>query len=34
MSVPTLVFYKNGEMAKKHTGIMSEAELRKTLEAL
>lgn len=34
MSVPTLVFYKNGEMAKKHTGIMPEAELRKTLEAL
>jgi thioredoxin 1 len=34
MSVPTLVFYKNGVLVKKHSGVMPEAELRKTLETL
>lgn len=34
MSVPTLVFYKDGVSAHTHTGVMPEAMLKKTIGEL
>ncbi|MCB0506760.1 MAG: thioredoxin [Chitinophagales bacterium] len=33
MSIPTLLFFKNGEIVDKHVGVASKADLKKKLEA-
>lgn len=33
-SIPTLIFFKNGEIAKRTVGVVSEAEIKSILEEL
>ena len=33
-NIPTILFFKNGELADKHVGLTSKAELAKKLDAL
>ncbi|MEZ5054493.1 MAG: thioredoxin [Chitinophagales bacterium] len=33
MSIPTLLFFKNGEIVDKHVGVASKADLKKKLDA-
>lgn len=32
MSIPTLIFFKNGEVVSQYTGALSKAELKKKIE--
>ena len=34
MSIPTLLFFKDGQMVDKHVGVASKSELKKKLDAL
>ncbi len=34
MSIPTLLFFKNGQLVDKHVGVAAKSELKKKLDAL
>ncbi|MCB9032932.1 MAG: thioredoxin [Chitinophagales bacterium] len=34
MSIPTLLFFKNGEIVEKHVGLASKADLKRKLDAV
>ena len=34
MSIPTVLFFKDGQMVDKHVGVASKSELKKKLDAL